>query len=87
MAAKLGDPFFYEVRQSHEGTTQLMNQWVLDWNSKDIPKDAWHLILINTYFGPIPNESSQRNIIEVTILADGERELSGYEKAFWAFVE
>jgi hypothetical protein len=83
MAAKLGDPFFYEVRQSDEETTQLMNQWVLDGNSKDIPKDAWHLILINTYFGPIPNESSQRNIIEVTILAEGGRELSGYEKAFF----
>jgi hypothetical protein len=40
-------PSSYEVRQSDEETKQLMNQWVFGGNSKNIPKDARHLMLIS----------------------------------------
>jgi hypothetical protein len=38
MAAMLRDPFVYEVRQPDEKSKQLMNQWVLGGNARNIPK-------------------------------------------------
>lgn len=81
MSARLGNPAYYEVIQPNEETTHLMEQHMV--NSNSIPKLAWHLVLLNTYFSLIPDQSFQYNVVEVTVLEKGGSQLSGYERAFF----
>ena len=81
MSARLGNPAYYEVIQPNEETTHLMEQHLV--NSNSIPKLAWHLVLLNTYFSLIPDQSFQYNVVEVTVLEKGGSQLSGYERAFF----
>jgi hypothetical protein len=69
------------VKQPNEETRHLIDKWVVYGNSKEIPENAWHLVLVGTYFGTIPDQPFQYNIIEVTVLGQGGWQLSGYERA------
>jgi hypothetical protein len=66
------------VKQPDE---DIRHKWFEGKNSKVIPQDAWHLVLVDTYFGTIPDEPFQYNIVEVTVLGQGGWQLSGYERA------
>jgi hypothetical protein len=81
MAARLGNPLYFHVKKPDEGTRHRIDKWFEGENSKEIPQDAWHLVLVDTYFGTIPDQPFQYNIVEVTVLGQGGWQLSGYERA------
>jgi hypothetical protein len=81
MAARLGNPLYFHVKQPNEDTRHQIDKWFAGENSKEIPQDAWHLVLVDRYFGTIPDQPFQYNIIEVTVFGQRGWQLSGYERA------
>jgi hypothetical protein len=67
--------------EPNEDTRHRIDKWVAGENSKEIPQDAWHLVLVDMYFGTIPEQPFQYNIIEVIVLGHGGWQLFGYERA------
>jgi hypothetical protein len=61
MVTRLGNPLYYVVNQPDESTTHLIEQFIVPGNSNEIPQDAFHLVLMNTFTvnSVIPNQSCE----------------------------
>jgi hypothetical protein len=80
MTTKLGNPLYFEVKQLDDETKRLIHQSTVSGVSNAVPEHAWHLVLVNTYFGPIPDQPHEYNVVEVTVLGQGGRQLPGLER-------
>jgi hypothetical protein len=58
MAARLGNPLYFHVKQPNEGTRHKIDKLFAGETPKEIPQDAWHLVLVDTYFGTIQEDGS-----------------------------
>jgi hypothetical protein len=56
----------------------LDRHWVENIISDGIPKNAWHLVLLNCYFSAMENQQLEYNVVEVAVLEERGKELSGY---------
>jgi hypothetical protein len=83
LAKKLGNPAYYEVEHPEEETKRRIYQWFSHGVSNSIPADAWHLVLLDTYYCAMPNPLFIHNWIEVTVLGKRGKELSGWEKTYF----
>lgn len=66
-----------------EDTKNLIEQGIVSGHSNNIPEEAWHLVLLNTYICLIPEQPFSYNVVEVTVLGHGGLMLSDYEKVFF----
>jgi hypothetical protein len=85
MAARLGNPAYYEVRPPDEETGRRIVEWTSRGGSKAVPSGAWHLVLLNIYFSEMENNTgnNNHNWIEVTVLGKGGNILTGWEMAYF----
>jgi hypothetical protein len=83
MAARLGNPAYYEVKQPDDETRERIVEWISRGGSNAVPSDAWHLVLLNIYFSTMENVTVMYNWIEVTVLGKRGVLLEGWETAYF----
>jgi hypothetical protein len=83
LAASVGNPLYYEVKKPDSETKQSIMSWIEKGNLYDIPCHAHHLVLLNCYFCARENQPWYFNLVQVTVLEEGGKELSGYQIAFF----
>jgi hypothetical protein len=83
MTERLGNTYFYEVKEPDEQTKQRTQQWLSSGVSNALPSEACHLVLLNTFCFGKENVHFSYNLIEVTVLKEQGTELFGWEKAYF----
>jgi hypothetical protein len=71
------------VKKRDDETKQRIMQWFQNNSLEEIPKDAWHLVLLNSYYCAKENPERSSNLVEVTVLAERGVEMSGYQTAYF----
>jgi hypothetical protein len=89
MMSNLGNQDYFLVSHPDMDTTKQINQWFFGDGScgivsNEIPAGACHLVLLDTYYCPTPNQHICHNLIAVTVLEEGGRTKSGWVNAFFA---
>jgi hypothetical protein len=83
MAKTLGNPLYYEVKQPDEEASWRIHEWFSNGRSTAIPAGARHLVLLDIYYCGMERPVFKYNWIEVTVLGDRGKELSGWKKAYF----
>jgi hypothetical protein len=83
MAGRLGNPEYFEVKQTSNVTRLAIQQHLSQGSSIAIPLEACHLVLLNTYCLQTENKRSNFNWIEVAVLGQRGKELPGWERAYF----
>jgi hypothetical protein len=83
MAARLGNPEHYKVRQADEDTGQRIHDCFSHVGPNVIPSDTCHLVLLNTYSGEIKKLHFTYNLIHATVLMEGGKKLPDFENAYF----
>jgi hypothetical protein len=76
LVSRLGNPLYFVVNQPDEA----IEQNIVPGKSNEIPPEAFHLVLLNTYFCQIPNQPCKYNVLEINVLGSGGGEVPGYER-------
>ena len=63
-------------------TKKSIRQWCSRGVPNKVPSDGLHLVLCNTFSSEMGTLDSNNNVIEVTVLGKGGKELQGWEKAY-----
>jgi hypothetical protein len=83
LVAGIGNPMLYVVKQPEDDKNRIIRQLFENIISDEIPKNAWHLVLLNCYFSAMDNQRFEYNVVEVAALEERGKELSGYENAYF----
>jgi hypothetical protein len=81
-AERIGNPLYYEVQEPSEETRHQLPNLVFSGHPQEIPADACHLVLHQTFLCPLPDQPISCNSIQVTILGKGGVMLPKYEKTY-----
>lgn len=79
LVSRLGNPLYFVVNQPDEA----IEQNIVPGKSNEIPPEAFHLVLLNTYFCQIPNQPCKYNVLEINVLGSGGGEMPGYERTYF----
>jgi hypothetical protein len=82
-AKRPGNPAYYEAKQPEEEAKRRIYLWFSHGGSNSISADAWHLVLLDTYYCAMANPLFSHNWIEVRVLGKRGNQLSGWEKAYF----
>jgi hypothetical protein len=83
VVARIGNQLYYEVDKLDDEARERIDQWFSRDSTREIPIEACHLVLLNTYnyATQTANQQSSNTIIAVTVL--GERILYAHQIQGW----